>query len=79
MLNKNAIENIYSSKKLEKTKICSSKGENLVIQNKYNFDSFGNSNPTYDERDALMESYEYNRDGTVSSISNISLSDIYFT
>ena len=79
LLNKNAIENIYSSKKLEKTNIYSSKGENLVIQNKYNFDSFGNSNPTYDERDALMESYEYNRDGTVSSISNISLSDIYFT
>ena len=76
LLNKNNIENIFESNKLVKTNIYSSKGENLVIQNKYSFDSFGNSNHTYDERDALIETCVYNNDGTIDSTSTPDLAAI---
>ncbi len=76
LLNKNSIENIFESNKVIKTNIYSSKGESLVIQNKYSFDSFGNSNPTYDERDALIETCVYNNDGTIDSTSKPDLAAI---
>lgn len=67
LMNRNNIENIYLSNKLVKTNIYSSKEGNKIIQNRYNFDAFGNINPKYDERGSLIEESVFNNDGTISS------------